>query len=385
MRACYPAPFERVRQRGAVAVIVAILLLSLVVTLVMMSVEMSGSGGYDTAAQNDAVEALFLAESALERAGKRFNATPTTVCNAASLEVGTDFSLPRGTFRVVQVFTTKFDGTAFPSANWCRVQTRGVITATGVTRIIEGIIERSTGNLLPPSANADFNAPTGLCRQDLGCSVTSWTLNAVVPAGENTFQPWDDCSPKPPPAGTTPLPWPGLPATNNTPCSVSNIWDRAAFTRKDWNGNTAATAAGNFTFSPPITLTTSLASPVSLVISFDYFFNCFVGSNCNSGKDMEVVFRLKSSTETWTSANFNEGNNKEVWMIGGAPGGGLVTVSIPAGTGTSDTKVINSLEIDFSLKAGQKKMAWLDNIFIKPSGTTSATTVNLRQWREIVQ
>lgn len=84
--------FERatgpVRQRGFAMVIMVTLLLALVSYMVVEALNMAGSDTYDTAVQNDAVEALFLAESAIERAVNRY--TSGTTCDGALVETVTN-------------------------------------------------------------------------------------------------------------------------------------------------------------------------------------------------------------------------------------------------------------------------------------------------------
>lgn len=374
-----PAPGTGRRQRGVVAVIMAVVMVTIVALVASTAVRMSATGVYDTTAQHDAVEALFLAESALQRASRRFNATPTTLCNNANLDAGVWFTLGRGRFQVVNTFTTNFTGGALPSSSWCRIQVRGQVTSTGMTRTIEGIVERSKTSILPESSNADFNLPFGLCRQDLGCNVTAWNLTSTVPAGRNNFQPWDDCAP-PAPGGyvdlanrPNPNPWPGFPAAVNTPCSTTGVWDRAAFARKDWNGSGTSTSGGTFTFSTPIVVT----APITLDFVFDHFLDCAtLGGNCNSGNDLQITFRLSTGTETWTSTLYVEDTSpRNAWFRGLTP----ITIT---GAGT---KTITSMQMDMVLKSGQPKQAWLDDIVLHPQGTpVTATNVGLRLWREIV-
>lgn len=127
-----PPAIPPARQRGIVSIIAAVALLVMVGLALRIGLGMSGSGVIDSAVQNDSVEALFLAESAVERGARLFAAGGA--CTAAGLEAGTDFNLGRGRFRVLDT-----PAPALVSGN-CRFQARGEITATGQSRIVEVVV-----------------------------------------------------------------------------------------------------------------------------------------------------------------------------------------------------------------------------------------------------
>lgn len=81
------------RQRGAVTAIMTLILLAVIGYILVIALNLAASDVYDTAAQEASTEALFLAESGLERAGKRLQ---TTAC--ASLVPDPDQSLGGGSF-----------------------------------------------------------------------------------------------------------------------------------------------------------------------------------------------------------------------------------------------------------------------------------------------
>ncbi len=120
------------RQRGIVSIIAALALLVMVGLALRIGLSMSGSSVIDSAAQNDSVEALFLAESAVERASRLFAAGGA--CTAAGLEAGTDFNFGRGRFRVLDT-----PAPTLVSGN-CRFQVRGEIIPTGQSRTIEAVV-----------------------------------------------------------------------------------------------------------------------------------------------------------------------------------------------------------------------------------------------------
>jgi len=217
-------------------------------------------------------------------------------------------------------------------------------------------------NLLPTSANADFNEPSGVCRYDLGCQPSGWNLQPSVPPSRSPqydYSPWDDCGG---------LPEPGYPAVNNVPCSTTGVWDRASFARKGWNGGGSSTNAGNFVFSPAVTV----IAPSTLTLRFDYYLNRLGAGGAPN--EMQLTFRLRTSTETWASSpNPFYAALEEQWAQG------EVTFDI-TGTGT---KQIETLEFDFELKAGQPKQAWLDN-FVLGTGA-GPPNMEIKAWREDYQ
>lgn len=127
-----PHAIPPARQRGFVSIIAAVALLVMVGLALRIGLSMSGSGVIDSAVQNDSVEALFLAESAVERGARLFAAGGA--CTAAGLEAGTGFNLGRGRFKVLDT-----PAPALVSGN-CRFQARGEITATGQSRTVEVLV-----------------------------------------------------------------------------------------------------------------------------------------------------------------------------------------------------------------------------------------------------
>ncbi len=106
----------------------ALFLIIVIIVLLNTVQRMAASGITDTALQNDAVEALFIAESGLERAAWRYSTGST--CAALAGETG---NTGRGSF---QVISTAAVGTL------CRVRVSGsvmtTVAANTVSRILEG-------------------------------------------------------------------------------------------------------------------------------------------------------------------------------------------------------------------------------------------------------
>lgn len=109
-------------QRGAATAMVALFLLVMVAFALLVALTMGASDITDSAAHDDAVEALFLAESGLERASKRF-ADGTRCVNLAEPAI----AFGRGTFTIQAAEFT---------ANICRVTVLGTVRAAN--RVVRG-------------------------------------------------------------------------------------------------------------------------------------------------------------------------------------------------------------------------------------------------------
>ena len=133
-------------QRGAVTVILVVLLLLVMGAALSSVVKLSGSGATDATAQEDSIAALWLAESAMERASKRF--ADGTACTTAALKEG-PVALARGSFSIV-------------SANWvsntCHIRAQGRVS--NALRTIEGAVTTVMYEPFPQkySVPAVFNA-----------------------------------------------------------------------------------------------------------------------------------------------------------------------------------------------------------------------------------
>ena len=104
-------------QRGAATVMLVLFLLAVVAFALTLALNMAGSDITDSAMHNDATEALFLAESGIERAAKRF--ADGTSCTTTALAESVPFG--RGKFTVLEAVFT---------ANICRARVQGEVRAT---------------------------------------------------------------------------------------------------------------------------------------------------------------------------------------------------------------------------------------------------------------
>lgn len=102
-------------QRGAATAILALLLLTMVGFALAVALRMAASDITDTGLHDDAVEALFLAESGLERAARRF--ADGTACTTAAL-AEPPIALGRGRFTIVSAVFVD---------NVCRIRVEGAV------------------------------------------------------------------------------------------------------------------------------------------------------------------------------------------------------------------------------------------------------------------
>ena len=125
------------RQRGAVTLMGALFLIVVIIVLLNVTQRMAASQIMDSAMQNDAVEALFIAESGLERAAWRYSTGST--CPALAGETGT---IGRGSF---QILSAALNGTL------CRVRAQGSVTSTLAANTVRRTIEGDFTPGSPPS------------------------------------------------------------------------------------------------------------------------------------------------------------------------------------------------------------------------------------------
>lgn len=219
------------------------------------------------------------------------------------------------------------------------VQDQSILTSVGTTgfenttRTLSRVLVVA-GTVLPPTANANFNAPPGVCTPP-GCQPTGWLLTA---GGASSGQLWDDTGG---PDGS-----------------------RSAIAVKPNSGPTAATTAGQFTFTPSISIT----GPTTVTFGFD--FRHEDGEPAPNTMGLTFVLREEApGTNVWTSAEFTAGT---------AAGyrSGTITMSIPQ-TGTFS---INKLEFSLVAKSGQAKTIRLDNITLTGAGASGNRVVRL--WKE---
>jgi len=130
-------------QRGVAALMAVLFLLFMLSVVLVIAHQMAATDVYDSGAQNNSVESLFLAESGVERAAWRFaNGTACNALGEAAITHG------RGQFIIGNGLGTDFNGAAL-AANRCRIPVTGEITgAIRVGRRVEAIVERGGAGIL---------------------------------------------------------------------------------------------------------------------------------------------------------------------------------------------------------------------------------------------
>lgn len=123
-------------QRGAASAIIVIVLFLITSAALLSRVEMTASMMNDTVTASMRLQALYLAESGLERASRRF-AAGGIACGALA-----ESNIPLsnvGTFSISAGSTLNFDGVTSAGSS-CRVQVTGKTASGGVVRVIEAML-----------------------------------------------------------------------------------------------------------------------------------------------------------------------------------------------------------------------------------------------------
>jgi hypothetical protein len=122
-------------QRGAASVAIAILTLFILAAALATALSMSGSVVRDAAMSEEQVEALFLAESGIERAAYNYGLSGG-ICTPAGVSPGaTTYTLGNGSFTLVSAGT---------SGSYCQIRVQG--TVRGTTRTLDaGLAGGGTG------------------------------------------------------------------------------------------------------------------------------------------------------------------------------------------------------------------------------------------------
>ena len=319
------------KQRGAVTLIGALFIIISLALMLAVLQRMAGSDILDTAGQTGSIDALFLAESGLERAAALYT---TGTCDV-SLTAGSPVTFGSGSFSIEDIgsnFNTDFSGTALPAGE-CRIRVSGSVITLGVQRVIEAIFSKSGGNLLA-DANADFDEPLGPC-SPTDCTPTGWTFSPLSsPNG-----PWDDT---------------GGPDGR-----------RAAQASKPNNGGSTTTAGGSFALTA-----FTVTAPTTLTLNFDYS----VATSGPTSKEAEISFSLSDGTITYPATPFPAERGATAGFVSDS-----VTISI-GGTGPI---TLTDLNFELFAKSGRAKTVWLDNLELLPSGG-GGSGVTIKQWREVV-
>jgi hypothetical protein len=156
-------------QHGAGMLIVVVLLLTAAAFAVLVAASQSGGDIQATDANADSLQALFLADTGVERALKRFatgtacGALAETITDLSTIGLGTTaYSITLG-----NGVMTDFAGAALLPNTQCRVAVTARVIASNVTRTIQAIVDR---NLLEGQDNPNFDNPI-----NAGLTPSGWT------------------------------------------------------------------------------------------------------------------------------------------------------------------------------------------------------------------
>jgi hypothetical protein len=165
----------KARQRGASLLIPVLLVIIVGAFAVIVAASQSGSDVQGSDANADSIEALFLAETGIERAIRRFAAG--SACSAAGLsETVTDLSTIGITSgRTITITAGPNSGTDFTAAaltaTQCRIQVTALVAGYNVSRTFQAIMD-TADNFVGGPLIASFNDPAG------NVAPVSWTGGA---------------------------------------------------------------------------------------------------------------------------------------------------------------------------------------------------------------
>jgi hypothetical protein len=373
----------KIRQRGAGLLIVVLLLVTVAAFAVIIAASQAGGDIYGSDANADGMQALFLAESGVERALKRF--ATGTACGAGLGETITDLStLGLGTTTHTIVIgtglTTDFAGVALP-ATQCRVPVTGTLLGRNISRTVHAIIDRNllggiTG--IPfPVFNPAFNNPL------TAGAPSSWTL--TQPAGQTGY------------------------ANNGGPDVIGAVCSRSAYVLKNLTNNYESRAMGvaNTDFT--------VTGGTNITVTFHYRINdrganagCAGGGAdvgpadiCGGagGNEGTVCFRTTDSLGTNSPAvlaNSTVNSNNTAAQAVACPDAGGISAFAPCQTGYqagyptkgtvtfavagAGTRTITSFRYMIRLQANGRREMYLDHI--EATNTTAIGAAHLRMWRD---
>lgn len=350
----------RARHKGAALLVPVLILITVAAFAVVVAASQSGGDIQGSDANADGLQALYLAETGLERALKRF--ATGTACDASLAETITDLSaigLGTATHRIVigTALTTDFSGNTLP-ATQCRIPVTGTVLASNVTRILHVIVSR---NLLEGPDNPTFDNP----------------LTGATPSGWTGLDPVEAFAADGGPDGTAPNCRRSAWTARNNPGAAAN--DRRATANVNVNFTVASASVTNLTFHrrvisrnqdcgalPP-------AGPAALPAA------------CGAANDSTVCFQLIGGG-TWTvgsNAATSAGPNLAACptpfnpcstSYPGYPAKTSVNLNMTADT--TITQFTYWLQLD---NAGRKEL-FLDNIEV--TNPTAVGAAHVRVWRD---
>lgn len=348
------------RHKGAALLVPVLILITVAAFAVVVAASQSGGDIQASDANADGLQALYLADTGLERALKRF--ATGTACGAALGETLTNLAtigLGTTTHRIVigAGLTSDFAGAALP-ATQCRIPVTGTVLASNVSRTLHAIVSR---NLLEGPDNPSFDNP----------------LTGATPSGWTGIDPVEAFAASGGPDGTAPNCRRSAWIARDNPGSAAN--DRRATASVGVNFTVANGSVTTFTFH-------------RRVISRNQ--NCgalppggpaALPAACAAANDSTVCFQLTGGG-TWSvgsSAGATAGPNLAACPTPfdpcssdypGYPAKTSVNVNMTANT--TITQFTYWLQLD---NAGRKEL-FLDNIEV--TNPTAVGAASVRVWRD---
>ena len=364
----------KARQSGLGMLVVVLLLLTVAAFAVIVAASQSGGDVHGSDANADSAQALFLAESGIERALKRF--ATGTACGALNETVTNLTTIGLGTtthqIAIGAGFATDFAGTAL-AATQCRVPVTGTVVGRNVSRTVHAIIDRNLlGGISGGVFNPAFNNPLS------PGAPSNWTL--TNPAGQVGY------------------------ANNGGHDAISGACSRSAYLLKQRTNNyevrTMGVATTNFT----------VTGGTNITVTFHYRANdrgpngTCLGGGANDGpanicagfggNEAQVCFRTTDSAATTSTATFN--TNQTVTQAVACPDAGAVSAFAPCQTGYqagyptkqtatitvggAGTRTITSFRYMMRLQSGGRREMFLDHI--EATNTTAIGAAHVRLWRD---
>ena len=368
----------RARARGAGLLIVVLLIVTVAAFAVVVGASRSGGDIQGNDALADSIEALYLAESGVERALKRY-ATGAAACGALGEPPITDLNqlglgaVSGRTITILDGLTTDFSNppvALVSSQTQCRVRVTARINASNVSRTIHAIVDR---NLLQGSNNHNFNN-TSLA----GAPDAAWTFQPA-----NTYR------------------------DNGGPDGVFPNCRRSAWFVKTTPGAGAVNASGT-TAIPALPVPVTVAAPSATTVHFHRrvvnrgaHATCvaFAGGaafNCPAagGQPSTVCFRMTGTApgSPWTSNNSNFTPTVNIGAVAcpyapnpcstdyspAYPTKNFVTINIAAGAPARRT--ITALAYSIRLQTNNRREIFIDNI--EAVNTTALDAARVHVWRD---
>ncbi|MGQ0651582.1 MAG: hypothetical protein ACT4P4_04810 [Betaproteobacteria bacterium] len=380
-------------QRGVALLITVLLIIAVAGFGALVAGSISSSDITASSRQGDAVEALYAAETGLERALKRFN--DGTAC--ASLGEG-PVNVTAGRTFTVTAFTTGFSSASLTSTQ-CRVQSVGSVSSSGVTRTVQVIMDKSLVG--GPAVNAGFNNPpntsgtpsgwTGAVFDYTGgpdartgtgvpnCTRSAYTVKADTGGSAANGSTAGNLNPNfTVPAGTV------ITVTfdyrvvrirkGDNACTPTTGTDCTSVTTKDTTNSPAPGGSqGDAQICFSITDTAS-------VTSWSKYLAVNTGLDLRGDPEFSVTGTFPCTPTTQQSgSSFYYTSCSAGYQTGYPTSKGTLTITV-GGTGS---RTVNNIGFNLNFKSGNAGEVYMDNlVYTVPAGTSVSGATTVTEWRD---